>query len=1170
MKQFKSLNTILGWVCLLFGAFVYISTMEKSGSFWDCGEFIPSAFKLEVAHPPGFPLFFLMGRILCIFTGANPLVAGGPGANHVAFACNLVSAMAAAGTVMFTFWISTALTGRFVFKSEEDYTTGNMIAVLGAGLIAAASCCFLDSQWFSAVEYIVFTSSQFFLTLNIWLILKWYADDSDDADRWLVLLAYSTGVSIGAHLLALLGLPAISVIIYYKKFKKTTILGWIGAVAVGFFMIGLYMKYIISWTLSYFSSMDLFFVNTLHMPFNSGVLAGTLLVVVVIAAVLKYTHSGSRQDFIVAMTISSIYVVFGFLLDDGILPKLIRLLFPVGLLLANNYGYEMRRHFNLAVLAIGFSYIGYLSYLTVPIRAEANPPINMNRPTDPFTMKSYVDRDQYGARPLLFGPDYTINPSTDITEYAKTDERWVKDAKNGVYVMDGYKQDYVFRDEVKMFFPRMGFWQEEGKKAAYRAWLNPDYDIVNRSTREVMQTFPGSQQKQANDYVAELNKKGNDYYVKDHITWGDNIKFFFKYQVGFMYFRYFMWNFAGRQDDIQGTYANSNGRWISGIPFIDNSHRFFTPDWPQENLPQSALHNKARNKFYMIPLLVGLIGLIFTFFKDEKTFWFIAIYFFTTGLAQIIFQNEPPIEPRERDYATACSYAVFTLWIGFGAIGLFDTLKKRFTLPEVPTALGIVGLCALAPFLMGANGWDDHNRDKRYTARDFGIDYLQSCAPNAILFTEGDNDTYPLWYAQEVEGVRQDIRIINLSLAGVDWYIDQLRYKMNDAPPLKLSFTQEQLSGSNRDVVRYRQAPGVSDNTSIDLKKVMHFIASEKDADKVVYQNGDRENYLPTRHFFMNIDSAEAIKLNMVDPAENASVVSRMEWTLPNGTLMKNDLITLDIVANNIMDHPIYFAVSVPSEAYLGMEKYFQLEGLTYRIVPKVNTSGSPYNAPVRLDQMYDNMMHKFQFGGIKENKNVYLDENILRMTVNMRGNFGRLAEAVLRKADAEAAAGDSAAYKADQAKAAAVIDYSLDEMPADRVPHSVFDYSYPEMYYRAGQFEKGHKLMVDMMARAKDELNYYKTVYDYTVRDARDGGDMSYVSQLEQGAFLERHEVREQLFIMQELNLTAKKYEPGAYADSIEKDFRDYQMKFVSPQVMQQQEQQQRQRQGVPTGPSN
>lgn len=1148
MKKFKLLNTIFGWVCFVFAAVVYISTMEKSGSFWDCGEFVPSAFKLEIAHPPGFPLFLILGRIFSIFTGADPRVAGGPGANHVALACNLVSALMTSGTVLFTFWITTILTGKFVFKDGE-YSDGRIITVLGAGLIAATSCCFLDSQWFSAVEYIVFTSSQCFLSFNIWAMLKWSNDDSKYADRWLVLIAFMTGVSIGAHLLALLGLPAVAVIFYYKKFKKTTILGWVAAVAVGYFLIGFYMKYVISYTLSYLANFDLFFVNSLGMPFDSGVIFGALLILVVMASLLWYTQTNDKRAFRIAMAISVIYAIVGIVLDDGIVGKLVRCLFPIGLYLADRYGYEARRYFNIAILCISFSYIGYLSYLTVPIRAEANPPINMNRPTDPFTLKSYVDRDQYGARPLLFGPDYSVS-SYDIVDYINLGERWVKNPSLHKYVDDGPKQDYKFRDDVLMFFPRLGFWQEEGKKQAYRVWLNPDYDVVNRETREVTQSFPAGQMKQAQDYANNLNKKGgNEYYVKDHITWGDNIKFFFKYQVGFMYFRYFMWDFAGRQDDIQGTYANTNGRWISGIPFIDNSHRFFTPEWRQDHLPKSALTNKARNKFYMIPLIVGLIGLIFTFFKDEKTFWLIGIFFFTTGLAQIIFQNEPPIEPRERDYSTACSFAVFTIWMGFGVVAIVDAMKNRLKMPEVPSAVGAVLLCAAAPFLMGSQGWDDHNRNFRYTARDFAIDYLQSCAPNAVLFTQGDNDTYPLWYVQEVEGIRQDIRIINLSLAGVDWYIDQLRYKMNDADPLKLSFTTDQLQGSKRDVIRYKQDPSVPEGRPLDLKRVMHFLASDDDKAKVMYQNGEKENYLPTRTFYLDIDTEKARKMNMVDPADQDKIVSRMQWTIDNTTLLKNDLITLDIVANNLMDRPIYFAVSVAPDAYVGLSKYFQLEGLTYRIVPKLNASGSPYNAPVRLDAMYDNMMHKFKFGAIKENKNIYLDENILRMTVNIRGNYGRLAETMLDKADEEAAKGDSTAARKERTEAAGVVDYSLDEMPADRVAHSVFDYTYPEIYYRAGQKDKGHKLLIDMMDKAKDELNYYKLVYGDVMDEARESGDISYLTQLQQGAFMERHEVREQLFIMQELDMAAKKYDDADFSSKIDKDFNEYRMAFVRMQ---------------------
>ena len=1139
MQKYKLWNNIFGWLTFIFAAVVYTMTMESSGSFWDCGEFVSGCFKLQVVHPPGAPWFLMLGKIFSLFTGADPLVAGSAGSNHVAQSVNFMSALMTAGAVLFTFWTTTALARKFVFRDGE-YTTARIITVIGAGLIAGTCCTFLDSQWFSAVEGEVYATSQFFQSFIFWAIMKWDADEGPYADHWLVLIAYMTGVSIGVHLLSLLALPAIAIVFYYKKFKNPTIIGWIVSAGLGFLILGMYMKYIISYTLSYLANMDLFFVNTMGLGFNSGVLFGAILIIVVLVSVLRYTQTGSETDFKIAMGISIFYVVIGFVIGDYT-ASVIRILYPVGLWLSRRNGYETRRYFNLAVLSIAFSYIGYTSYLMVPIRAIANTPINMNRPKDPFSLKGYVDREQYGDRPLVWGPDYTVT-QYDITGYTQNGQRWARSKFSNKYIDQGPKQDYEFRSDVNMLFPRMGFWQEEGKKAAYRAWLSPDYNVVNRETHEAVKTFPPSGQKEAEQYAAGLNKGGgNSYYVKDVIGFKDNVAYFFKYQVGYMYFRYFMWNFSGKQDDIQGTYANDNGRWISGIPFIDNSHKFFTPDWPQENLSQTMLHNKARNKFYMIPFIIGLVGLIFTFFKDEKTFWIILVLFGTTGILQIIYQNEPPIEPRDRDYATACSFLVYTIWIGFGVIGIIDTLIKRFKFPEIPTALGVIILCASAPFLMGSQGWDDHTRHERYASRDFAIDYLQSCAPNAVLFTQGDNDTYPLWYAQEVEGVRQDIRIINLSLLGVDWYIDQLNYKINDAAPLKLSFTPDQYEGDKRNYLRYRQNPSIPEGRAVDLKRVMKFMASDNDNDKVILQNGEKENYLPTRNFYIDVDTNKVKALNMVSADDMGQVIPRMEWTLNSGAVQKNDLMTLDIVANNVMDRPIYFAVSVAPEAYVGLEKFFQLEGLTYRVVPKLNTTGSPYNAPVRLDQMSDNMMHKFKFAGIKDNPNIYLDENILRMTVNIRGNFGRLAEAYLAKGD--------------KAKAAEVIDYSLSVMPPKQVPHSVFDYSYPEIYLQADQKEKGTKLLLEMFDKAKDELNYYKTVYKYTIDQARANGDMAYAAQLAQGEFMERREVRDELFIMQELNLTAKKYDLGEVGTKIAKEFEEYRMAFVDPSLRQQQQ---------------
>ena len=1079
MQKYKLLNNIFGWVSFVFAAVVYSMTMESSGSFWDCGEFVSGCYKLQVVHPPGAPFFLMLGRIFTLFAG-DP--------SRVALMVNLLSALATAGAILFTFWTTTGLARRVVMK-DGQYTDGRIFTVIAAGLITAGCGTFLDSLWFSAVEGEVYALSQFFLSLIVWAIIKWDADETPYADHWLVLIAYMTGLSIGVHLLSLLALPAIALIYYYRKYKPT-IIGWFGAVAAGFVILGVYMKFIISYTQAFLAGFDKLFVNSFGMPFNSGVYFFFILLALGLAGGLFYSHQAKK------------------------------------------------RNLNLALLCLAFSYIGYLSYLMVPVRALANPPINMNKPDDPFAIKSYVDREQYGDRPLLSGPDYTVT-SYDIVDYVKTGERWYKDEKEGKYVFGGDKQDYKFRDDVKMLFPRLGFWQEEGKKAAYRAWLNPSFNVVNRSSREVVQSFPPNAQKQAEEYAASLNKDGgNNFYVKDAISFSDNLAFFFKYQVGYMYFRYFMWNFAGRQDDIQGTYANDNGRWISGIPFVDNSGAFFTPDWPQENLSQSMLANKARNKFYMIPFILGLIGLIYTLYKDERTFWTILVLFGVTGLLQIVYQNEPPIEPRERDYAQAGSFLTYTIWIGFGLVALVEFMRKR--LPEVPSAIGAFILCASAPFLMGSQGWDDHTRHERYTARDFARCYLESCAPNAVLFTQGDNDTYPLWYAQEVEGIRTDIRIINLSLLGVDWYIDQLRYKTNDAAPLKMSFRPEQTMGSNRDIVRFKQDPRIPQGVPVELSKVMQFIASEDQKNKVMYQSGETENYLPTQNFYIDIDTNKAKALNMIAPADYGKMVSRMEWSINNSALLKNDLLTLDIVANNIMERPIYFAVSVAPEAYMNLEKYFQLEGLTYRIVPKLNESGSPYSAPARTDVMYDNMMKKFKFGGIAENPNIYLDENVLRMTVNIRGNFGRLAEALIAQGETQ--------------KAAEVIDYSLKVMPADRVPHSVFDYSYPGVYYAAGQKDKGRKLLQEMSDKAKNELDYYVTVYKYALENARKSGDMGYYSSLQQGAFTERREVREQLYILQEMVMAAKKYEDAEFSAKIEKDFTDYRYKFIAVQPQPQQ----------------
>ncbi|MFN8308449.1 MAG: DUF2723 domain-containing protein [Chitinophagales bacterium] len=1077
MQQYKKINNIVGWVLFLFATIVYALTLESSGSFWDCGEFVPGCFKLQVAHAPGAPFFLMLGRIFTLFAFGD--------VTKVAWMVNFMSGLTTAASIMFCYWSTTLLIGRFVFRNKEtDYNTGNIIAVVGSGIIAAACATFLDSAWFSAVEGEVYALSQFFLTIIVWAILKWESiDERTDkyADRWLLFIAYMVGLSIGVHLLSLLALPFIALVYYYKRWKQPSFLGFFAATAAGFLILGFAMKFVISYTQMFMAGFDHILVNSMGLPFYSGVVLFFLLLISALTFGIAFTQQ-------------------------------------------RNY-----RTFNTFVLAATFVYIGYLSYAMVPIRASANTPINMGRPTDPYSIKAYVDREQYGDRPLLYGPDYTAG-SGDIKEVVELGDKYYKGKDK--YEFAGKKIDYKFKDEVCMPFPRLGFWQEEGKKAGYRAWLNPGAKLIDRRSDEVVQEFDPGQGDMANQIAQQrnINDPGR-FIVKDKITFADNIWFFLKYQVGYMYFRYFMWNFAGRQNDIQGTYGNDDGRWISGIPFIDNSGKFFTPEMPQTNLSKTMLENKGHNKFYMIPLILGLIGMVFTLYKDEKTFLIILVLFGVTGLLQIVYQNEPPIEPRERDYAQAGSFWTYCIWIGFGVFAIIQFLWSKIQNSRVPVAVGVILLACSAPFLMGSQGWDDHNRHGRYTARDFAVDYLESCQPNAILFTQGDNDTYPLWYAQEVEGIRPDVRVINLSLLGVDWYIQQLKYRWNKSAPVKITFTDDQVQASNRDVIRYNPAPNMPENAPRELKKVLQFIASEDPSAKTPSGNGETENYLPTKTVYIDIDSEKATTMNFVDPRDNAMITPRMQWQL-GGTLLKNDLIALDIVANNLMDRPIYYAVSVAPDAYVGMEKFFQLEGMTYRIVPINSDARNAQSAPVRCDASFKNMMEKFRFGGIKENPNIYLDENIMRMTMNLRGNYARLAQALLQKGEKD--------------KAIAALDHVIAEMPGSRVPYNIFMVSFPEIYYAAGEKQKAQKLTDELWAKAKDELRYYQAVYNRALEQARDAGDRTTLQQLQQGSFVQQRPLQEQLYTLQELVQTAKRYDLPERSDALEKDFKATQMSFV------------------------
>ena len=1070
MQNFNRINTIVGFGVLLFATVVYAMTMESSGSFWDCGEFVSGCWKLQVVHAPGAPFFLMLGRLFTLLAFGD--------VTKVAMMVNFMSALSTAASIMFLYWSVVMLAKKVFVKKGEILSSSEAIAIIGASVIAAAAATFLDSLWFSAVEGEVYALSQFFMAIIVWAILKWDESESIYADRWILFIAFMVGLSIGVHLLSLLALPFIAVVYYFKKHKYNH-LGLVIAVGSGFLILGFAMKFVISYTQAFMAGFDKFFVNSFGLPFYSGVFIFFAILIALLSFGIYYSQKTNRYFL------------------------------------------------NLGLIAAAFVYIGYLSYAMVPIRSAANTPINMNAPVDPFSIKSYVDREQYGDRPLVYGPDYTATYE-DITGTKETGDRFYKGKDK--YEFAGKKIDYDFRDEACMIFPRLGFWQETSKHDGYRTWIQPGAKLIDRKTMETVQSFDYGQRAQANQIVQQRNaEEPNRYVLKDNLSMSDNIWYFLKYQIGYMYFRYFMWNFSGRQDDIQGTYANDNGRWITGISFIDNSGLFFTPEYPQTGLSKEAENNKGRNKFYMIPFLLGLIGLIFTLYRNEEVFIKILTLFIVTGIFQIIYQNEPPIEPRERDYALAGSFWTFCFWIGFGVLAIWDFLRKKIA--AVPAAGVALALSVSAPILMGAQGWDDHTRHNRTTAKDLATSYLESCQPNAILFTMGDNDTYPLWYAQEVEGIRTDVRVINLSLLGVDWYIKQLKFKSNDAAPVKISFTDDQITASKRDVVRYAPAPGIPENTPLDLKKVMQFIASEDQRNKVSSGQGEFDNFLPTKNFYLDIDSTTAVKMNMLSNEDMAQFTPRMNWQIGNSQLLKNDLITLDIVANNIADRPIYFAVSVSSEAYLGMDKYFQLEGLTYRIVPRESGATGHSNAPIRADLAFKNMMTKFKFGGVEKHDNLYLDETVLRMFMNIRGNYARLAESFLEKQQPQ--------------KAAEVIDYALKMMPDDRVPFNIFVSAYPEDYFAAGQMDKGRKLADYILLKAKDELGYWQRAYKKELESAKSRGDRAYISQLQQGGFTQNRPIQEQLYVLQQLAFGAKKYDPE-FATKLENEFKAAQLSFT------------------------
>lgn len=925
MHNYRLINNLCGWLAFAVSAIVYTLTLEPTGSFWDCGEFIASSFKLQVGHPPGAPLFMMMGRVMSLFAGDN--------LQQVSVMVNMMSALMSAGTILFLFWTITILARKILAPKGQD-TVGSTIAIMGAGLVGALAYTFSDSFWFSAVEGEVYASSSFFTAIVFWAMFKWEAvADESHGNRWIILIAYLMGLSIGIHLLNLLTIPALAFIYYFRKYKPETV-GIIKTAIAGVAILGLVQYGIISGLVKIASKFELMFVNGFGLPFWSGFIFFFLLVIGGVVYGLNYTHKKNL---------------------------------PI---------------WNLSLLCLTFILLGYSSYAMIVIRSNANPPMDENDPEHAFNLLGYINREQYGDRPLFDGQYYNAR-QTDLEEgdmqYTKGEDRYIETTR---------KISPIYDPAFSTIFPRM-YSSQDNHISAYKEW-------------------------------AGIRGDGKP-------TFAQNLKFFWNYQMIHMYWRYFMWNFVGRQNDLQGHGGITKGNWISGIKGIDEMRL-----GPQGELSEGMKANKARNTFYFLPLILGIIGLIWHYRRDNHDAWTVMLLFFFTGIAIVLYLNQYPYQPRERDYAYAASFYAFAIWIGLGVTAIAEKLSKSKVPLAAAGGLATVVSMVAVPGLMAKEGWDDHNRANRYTSRDIAWNYLQSCAPNAIIFTNGDNDTFPLWYAQDVEGIRTDVRIVNLSLLNTDWYIDQMKRKAYESDPVPFKSTHDRYVQGTRDYVPFydRRLPGYT-----EASKVMEFINSDSPDAKVRTQGGTELNYFPTKKFFVKVDKQAVLKSGVVRPEDADQIVDTIFWEIDRNYLMKADLMIFDLIAHNDWSRPIYFAVTVGNDSYLNLEPYFQLEGLAYRFVP-IRNNNDPQSQTGRVEPvtMYDNMMNKFRWGNMNR-PDVYLDQNNLNMTMNFRNNFSRLVDGLLSQ------------EKLDSALLA--LDKMNSELPDSTVPYNVMMLRPIEQYFQ-------------------------------------------------------------------------------------------------------------------------
>ncbi|MCX6325702.1 MAG: DUF2723 domain-containing protein [Bacteroidia bacterium] len=956
--NYRRWNNLTGWFLFVFSAIVYLLTLEPTVSFWDCGEFILSAYKLQVGHPPGAPLFLMIGRIATLFAGGDT--------SKAALMVNILSALCSAFAIMFLFWTITHLV-RKVFVNGKALESKHVPAIIGSGVLGALAYTFSDTFWFSAVEGELYAVSSLVTALVFWGMLKWEEEaDQSYSGRWIILIAYIMGLGLGIHRLNLLVIPVLVFVFYFKKYEVTT-KGVIKTLFLAVLLVWLMVFVLMPGVPKVAGWFELLFVNILGLPYNSGLL---FYIVILFGALALGIHYSLKQKRVIL---------------------------------------------NFMLTALTVVMIGYSSYAMIMIRSSARPPMNQNNPSDVFSLSYYINMKQYGSSPKFFGNYYSA-PVVDVKKVVAGYNK--ADGKYKPY----YRSEYEYSKQFETFFPRM-YSADPDHESAYKYWgkvVGRKFTVGSGKETIVCPTF------------------------------GENLRYFFHYQVGFMYLRYFMWNFAGRQNDIQGNGNSIDGNWISGIKFIDEA-RLGNLDI----LPEDLKTNPGNNKYYFLPLLIGLGGMFWQYKKNRNGFWLVMAFFIMTGVAIIFYLNQYPNQPRERDYAYAGSFYAFAIWIGIGFMFVYEKLQK-FLGDKGSAAVTLVALLAAAPVLMAAQNWDDHNRSDRYTARDIGANYLKSCAPNSILFTYGDNDSFPVWYVQDVEEVRTDVRVANLSYIQAGWYIEMMRQKAFESDPLPLTLgTEKYIEG-----VREQLPVNNRVDKPVDLKEVVQFAGFEDKKYKVdPGGRGDYLNYIPASKFIIDVDSAKVFSNGTVKKYFKDRLVSPMIWEYSETNAFKGDLAIMDLLSTNKWERPVYFSTTVPSSQYKGLEKFFIEEGLAYRVVP-VRADQPEQGEFGMIDPvvMYDNLMNKFSWGNA-EDPSVYLDENNRRMFSNFRRIFGSLGkELVLR---------------GDTAKAIEVTHRGLEIVPPEKMPYDFFTIGLAEVLIRAGKTDEGEKLLGEVIDYSKKYLDY-------------------------------------------------------------------------------------------------